>query len=247
MPSYVALYKSKSGTTLVVRTLTPPPEKRKFNAGGLRTFYLVKSKYHLQEVIIMAKSAKAAKNKKKTVADDELDELEGIEELDELEDDDEDEVEDDEPEDEDEDEDEDDDDEDDEVEEKPAKKKGSSKPKQSRAAKDGLIGSQEAAEFVGAKDARELRMVLRKLREKDASFAPDPETNRYQWKSLKDPQLKKIKKAFESGLHTKIKDEALNKLKASQAEKKAAESKDASTKTKKGKKNKKKASSDDDE
>jgi hypothetical protein len=228
----------------VVTTLTPQPEKRKFKvAGGLRTFTKVAEKHQLQEVIIMAKAAKKGK-KNETVTDEELEELEGLEELDELEEglsDDEDEVE--EPEDEDEDDDED---------EEPAPKKGKKaktpkevekKPRQSRAAADGLIGTQEAAEFVGAKDARELRMVLRKLREKDPSFAPDAETGRYQWKSLKDKQLVKVKKAFEAGLHTQIKTESLDKLKESQKEKKAAKSKDATTKTKKDKKKKK--SSDD--
>jgi hypothetical protein len=230
LPSYTALYKSRSGNTIVVRSLTPLPEKRKFKAfGGLRTYTKVREKYHLQEVIIMAKAAK--KGKTAVVTDDELEELEGIEELEDLEEEDE-ELE--EPEDElDEDDDEDDEDEDEDEEEEPVKK--AKKPRQSRAAANGFVGTQELAEDLGV-SSRELRMVLRKLREKDDVYKPDAETGRYQWKSLKDPQVKKIKKAIDSGLHKKIRDESLERLKQDQAAKKAAKSKDASTKTKKGKK-----------
>jgi hypothetical protein len=251
MPSYTALYRSQSGDTIVVRTLSPPPEKRKFRSvGGVRTYTKVKERYHLQEVIIVAKSAKTKTKKSAEVTDTELDELEGIEELDDLEDELEDEVgdeeePDDEEEDEDEDEDEDDEDDDEEEEEVPASKNGrgkkASKPRQSRAAADGLVGTQEVAEFCGV-SSRELRMVLRKLREKDTAFQPDSETGRYQWKSLKDPRVKKIKKAIDSGLHKKIRDESLNRLKEQNAAKKAEKENDARAKTKKssGKKNKKK-------
>jgi len=245
MPSYTALYKTKDGHKIVVRSLTPPPEKRKFKvAGGLRTFTRVTHKQHLQEVIIVAKAAKASK-KKSTVTDDELEELEGLEELDELEDEDEDEADEEEPEDEDED--------DEDEDEEPAPKKGKAKkpaakakPKQSRAAADGLVGTNELAEDLGI-TARELRMVLRKLREKDPVYAPNGETGRYQWASLKDPQVKKIKKAIDSGLHKQIRDESLQKLKDQKAAEKAAASNDASTKTKKGKKDKKKKKVADDE
>jgi hypothetical protein len=229
----------------VVRALTPQPAKRTFKvAGGLRTFKRVAYKQHLQEIIIMGKTAK--KGKKETVSDDELEELEGIEELDELEDEDEDvdEVED---EDEDEPEDEDEDEED----EEPAPKKGKSKkaakpaaekkPRQSRAAADGMVGTQELAADLDV-TPRELRMVLRKLREQDPVYAPDAETGRYQWKSLKDKQVLKIKKAIKSGLHKQIRDESLQKLKDAKAAEKAAASNDATTKTsKKGKKKNKKA------
>lgn len=190
----------------------------------------------------MSKSAKKPAKSKKTVTDDELEELDGLEELDELEDEDEDEDEvEDEPEDEDEDDDEDDED------EEPAPKKGKkaskkpAKPRQSRAAADGMVGTQELAADLDV-TPRELRMVLRKLREKDPVYAPDSETGRYQWKSLKDKQVLKIKKAIASGLHKQIRDESLQKLKDQKAAEKAASSNDASAKTnKKNKKGKKKA------
>jgi hypothetical protein len=250
MPSYTALYRSRSGEKLVVRSLSPLPEKRKFKvAGGLRTFTKVREKYHLQEVIIVAKSAKATKNKKSAeVEDSELDELEGLEELDELEEEDEDVEDEEEPDDEDEDEDEDDDDEDDDEEEEvaPKKSKKTSKPRQSRAAADGLVGTQEVADFCGV-SSRELRMVLRKLREKDSKFAPDSETGRYQWKSLKDKQVVALKKAIDKGLHKEIRAASLEKLKADQAEKKAAKDARSKTTTKKDKKKKKKAVVEDDD
>jgi hypothetical protein len=118
----------------------------------------------------------------------------------------------------------------------------------SRAAADGLVGTQEVAEFCGV-SSRELRMVLRELRKKNPKFAPDSETGRYQWKSLNDKQVLAIKKAIDSGLHKDIKTASLEKLKADQAEKKA--SKDARSKTtkvgKKSKKSKKAAVVEDDD
>jgi hypothetical protein len=244
MPSYRAIYTTEDGHKVVVTTLKPQPKKRKFKvAGGLRTFTRVSHKKQLQEILIVAKSAKKSK---KAVTDDELEELEGLEELDELEDEDEDvDVEDeDEPEDEDEDEDED---------EEPAPKKGRGKksepaakkpPRKSRAAADGMVGTQEVAELCGI-DSRQLRMALRELRKKDDSFAPDSETGRYQWKSLNDKQVKKIKKAIDAGLHKEVRDAQLNKLKEQKAAEKEAKTNDATTKTKKkGKKNKKASSED---
>lgn len=230
-------------------SLSPLPKKRTFRvAGGLRNFTRVSYKKQLQEVIIVAKSAKKPAKSKKTVTDDELEELDGLEELDELEDEDEDEdeVEEDEPEDEDEDEDDEDEDEDEEPAPKKGKK-GSKKPRQSRAAADGMVGTQELAADLDV-TPRELRMVLRKLREKDPVYAPDSETGRYQWKSLKDKQVVKIKKAIASGLHKQIRDDALQVLKDKKAAEKAASSNDASAKTnKKGKKKKAKKVVDEDD
>lgn len=232
MPSYTALYKGPRGEKLIVKTLSLPAPVRKFKvAGGVRKFKRVKYKHHLQEVIIVAKSTKAAKNKKSAeVTDDEIDELEGLEDLDEeLEDEeveeDEDEDED-EEEDEDEDEEEDDEDEDDEEEEPAAKKKGKGKPKakKSNAAKNGFVGTAELADDLDI-DSRTLRMVLRKLREQDDAFAPDSESGRYQWKSLNDPQVKKIRKAIAKGVHKDIKKESLDRLKEKKAAEKAAKDK----------------------
>lgn len=219
----------------MVKSLTPPPDTRKFKvAGGIRKYKRVAFKEQLQEVIIVAKATKTKKNAKSNeVTDDEIDELEGLEDLDE-------ELE--EAEDEDEDEEEsDDEDDDDEEEEAPKKgkgKKASSKPKQSQAAKAGFVGTSELAEDLGI-DSRSLRMVLRKLREKDEGFAPDSESGRYQWKSLNDPQVKNIKKAIKDGLHTQIKNESLQKLKDKKAAEKGAKDKTDKKSSKKGKKDKK--------
>jgi hypothetical protein len=225
MRGYIALYKSPRGDSLVVKSLSPPPEVRKFRvAGGTRKFKRVSYKIQLQEVIIVAKSTKAAKNKKSAeVTDDEIDELDGLEDLDEELEEDEDVEEEDEDE-EDEDEDEEEDDDEDEEEEEPAPKK--SKKRQSQAAKNGKVGTAELAEDLGI-DSRTLRMVLRKLRENDDTYAPDSETGRYQWNSLKDPQVKKIKKAIKDGLDKQIKSESLQKLK----ERKEAERASAKEKT----------------
>lgn len=240
MPGYTALYRSRSGDKIVVRSLSPLPDKKRFKvAGGLRTFTKVKQKRHLQEVIFVAKASTKTKNKKSAeVEDSELDELEGLEELDDLEEEDEDVEDEEEPDDEDEDEDEDEEDDEDEEEEVAPKKSKKAKPRQSRAAADGLVGTQEVADFCGV-SSRELRMVLRKLREKDSKFAPDPETGRYQWKSLKDKQVVALKKAIDKGLHKEIRAESLDKLKADQAEKKAAKDARAKTTTKKSGKKKK--------
>lgn len=229
-PGYVALYKSKRGDKIIVRSVTYPPETRKFKvAGGLRVFRRVKFKQSLQEVIIVARATKkpakkapakkrgASRRKKQEeveVTDDEIDELESVDELDEDEDDDleeedddldeDEEDEDDEPEDEDEDE----DDEDDEEDEEPPKR--AKKPRQSRAAADGLIGTNEIAEKAGV-DSRTLRMVLRKHK-----VAKDPETRRYQWPSWKNKTVVKILKWLEEGEADDVKTESLEKLKKSQ-------------------------------
>jgi hypothetical protein len=70
-PGYTALYRSKGGTTLIVKSLDPPPKTRTFKGpGGLRKFKRVKYKKHLQEVLIVAKATKTkAKNKKAAEAE----------------------------------------------------------------------------------------------------------------------------------------------------------------------------------
>jgi hypothetical protein len=246
---YVALYRAKGGATVVVKSLTPPPETRTFKvAGGIRKFKRVRYKQHLQEVLIVAKSTKA-KGKGKgttTVTDDELEDLETVDDLEDLED----EVDEDEEEDEDEDEDdeddepEDEDDEDDDEEEEPptkaSRKKAKSKPKQSQASKNGKVGTAEVAEAAGV-DGRTLRMVLRKH-----SVPKDEETGRYEWSSLKAPEVKKILKWIEKGEAQDIKNEALDKLKAKKAAEKDAKAKTSKTSKKKGKK-KRVVEDDDDE
>lgn len=251
MTGYTALYKSKGGHRILVKTLTPQPDVRKFRVpGGIRTFKKVKEKQQLQEIIIMAKAAKAKKGKKNTdVTDDELEELETIEDIDDLEDlEEEDEVDEDEDEDEDEPEDEADDDDDEDEEEEVVAEKPKKKKKASQASKNGFVGTQEVAEYCGV-NSRELRMVLRSLRKKDDTFVPDEETGRYQWKSLKDPQIKKIKKAIDAGAAKEIRDEALQKLKDKKAAEKAGKDAKKNTSSTKGKKKgkKKKVVEEDDE
>ena len=249
---YIALYKSSGGNKVVTKTLDYPPEVRKFKVpGGIKKFKRVSYKEARVEVFIVAKATKKSTKKKNTeVTDDELDELESVDDLEEEvdedlededvdEDEDEDEDEDDEDEDEDDEDepdDEDDEDEDEEDEEPPKRKKGKSKPRQSRAAKEGLVGTQEIAKAAGC-DARTLRMVLRKHK-----VAKDEESGRYQWKSLNDPTVKKILKWIKAGEADSIKKESLDKLKAKKAAEKTAKSKDAASKTT-GKKKKKRSTS----
>lgn len=229
----------------MVKSITEPPETRKFKVpGGLRTFTRVRYKRHLQEVLIVARATKKPAPKKKgrknvEVTDDEIDELESVDELEEdedLEDDDldeddedtdEDEEDDDEDEDEPDDEDEDveeDDDEDDDEEDEEEPPKRSKKPRKSRAAAEGKIGTNEIAEKAGV-DSRTLRMVLRKHKVKK-----DVETKRYQWDSWKNPTVKKILQWLKDGEAEEIKQESLSKLKETQEAKRAA----AKKKPKKG-------------
>jgi hypothetical protein len=227
-----------------VKSITEPEKTRKFKVqGGLRTFTLIRYKQHLQEVLIVARAAKSkpknkrAAKKQTVVTDDEIDELESVDELeedeeledeeleeeedDDEEEDEEDEEDEDEPDDEDEDEDEDEDDEEDEAPPKRAKK-----PRQSRAAADGKIGTNEIAEKAGV-DSRTLRMVLRKHK-----VPKDPETRRYQWDSWNNKTVKNILKWLKEGEADEIKKESLNKLKETQEAKRAAKKK-TGTSTKK--------------
>lgn len=248
-PVYIALYKDRKGNKVVVKAIGEPEEVRKFKVhGGVRNFKLVKYKRSLQEVPIVARATKkpARKNKSTVVTDDEIDELESVDELEEdedLEDDELDEDEEDEEEDEDEDDDEpedeedEDDEEDDDEEEDEAPPKRASKPRKSRAAADGMIGTNEIAKKAGV-DSRTLRMVLRKHK-----VPKDAETRRYQWKSWNDKTVKKILKWLEAGEADDVKTESLNKLKETQAAKKAESEKAASKSSKKngGKKSSKAA------
>jgi hypothetical protein len=259
-PGYVALYRDRKGVEVIVKSITEPPETRKFKVyGGLRTFTRVKYKQHLQEVLIVARATKSKpKNKraaKKTavVTDDEIDELESVDELEEdedLEDDDleeedeEDEEDEDEENEEDEDEpddeeEEDDEDEDEDEEEAPPKR--SKKPRQSRAAAEGKVGSNEIAQKAGI-DSRTLRMVLRKHNVKK-----DPETRRYQWDSWNNKTVKQILKWLKDGEADEIKTESLKKLKETQEAKRAASKKDGGTKKGKTKKRKRVVEDEDDE
>lgn len=202
-------YRSKAGVEILVYTVTKPTKTRVFRAaGGNRKFRAYKVQSTTREVIVVAKAAKKAKNKKAAeVEDNELEELENLEDLEALDED---------------------------TDSKPAKKgksktKGTTtKKKKSRSADDG-VGTAELAEAAGT-DGRSLRMYLRK-----AKITKDEDKGRYWWPSLSDPEAKKIIKAVKAGAVDEVKKEGLERLKASQAEKKAAEGK----KSKKGKKAKK--------
>lgn len=224
------MYRASNGTELLIIQFDRPTKYRVFHN---KKYKAVKVLTKTKECIIVAKSTKKAPE----ITDEELEELEALEELDA---DDED-VEDDEEEvkpksrrkkapvveedDEDEDEDEDDD-------EEPAPKKGKGKkstPSRSRTT-DGKVGTAELAEYCGV-ESRVLRMVLRKHK-----IEKDPETGRYEWASLKDPEVKKIKKLIDAGEAKNITKEALDKLKDSQAAKKEQKAAGKKGKGKKGKK-----------
>ena len=170
--------------------------------------------------------------------DDSDDEDEDDDDSEDDDDDDDEDEDDDDDEDEDEDEEDDDDadddeDEEDEGEEPPAKKSKKSKSKKgkSRASADGKVGTQEVADACGI-DGRTLRMVLRKH-----AIPKDPDTNRYEWSSLKHPEVRKIVKLVkERGEGRKVKQESLDNLKkgrTKKTKKKASSSKTSGTKTKK--------------
>lgn len=220
--TYTSWYKSpKTGDVIVVHSLSPQPKYRTFRAAaGNRKYKRVKTTETNRKVIIMAKSAKtkSTKGKKQTdedeILDEELEDLEDVEDLDDLEDE--------------ESEDSDDDDDEEEEEEAPAKKKRSKRvPGVSRSrTTDGKVGTSELATAAGV-DSRGLRMYLRK-----ANVSKDSETGRYEWDSLKDPEVKKIIKAVKGGAVKEIQKESLQKLK----DRKAAD--EPTPKKKKGKKKK---------
>jgi hypothetical protein len=234
MRTYRAVYRSPTGNEIVIKSLRRPPKSKSFRtAVGTRKHSLVKLQSSLREVIIVA----STKNRKRAVEQEELEESEAIEdleaEIEELEDfeeeeeveEEEDEDEEEEPEDEVEDEEEEDEEEDeDEEEEEEAprraartrkgtstKAKSTPKKTQSRAAADGKVGSAEVAEHFGI-DSRSLRMLLRKN-----NIPVDPDSNRYEWRSLTSPQVVKIGKLISAGEHKKIQRESLDKMRAKKA------------------------------
>lgn len=224
--TYEGEYKRKNQpkATITINSLNRPPGKKSFRTRtGEQQFTLTKLKKIKRKVIIVAKT----KKRTKAVEADELEELEGLEDLDEeLEeldevvdeaDEDDDELEDDN---EDDDEDEDDDEEDEEPAPKKSKKSSKSTAKK-KAAKSG-VNTAEVAEHFGV-DGRTLRMVLRKHGiEKD-------ENKRYEWSSLKHPEVIKIGKLLAKGEATAAKKEKLDALKDKKTSK-------TSTKAKKRKK-----------
>lgn len=146
----------------------------------------------------------------------------------------------------------------DEAEEAPKKKKGS--------AEEVTFGASDLAahlaETSGKKvTARELRTLIRKMA-RDGSKRVDREIKagnraRYNWSGLKDPEVKAIIAAFNSGELEADKKEKLDKLKADKAAKKAAgepvgkkareKAAKEAAKASKGKKGKKAAPVEDDE
>lgn len=176
----------------------------------------------------MAKAAKKTDKNKKSdeIEDSELDELAALEDLDDLDAD------------ADEDEDEDTDtDEDEDEDEAPKKskgkggKKGAAKTKTKKVVEKDYVGSAEVADHFNV-DARTLRMVFRKH-----GIEKDPDSNQYRWPNFKDKTVVKIGKLLKEGAAEDIKKESLEKLKTTQAEKKAA--KKGGKKDKAGKKSKK--------
>jgi hypothetical protein len=96
---------------------------------------------------------------------------------------------------------------------------------------------QEVAAAAGT-DGRTLRMVLRKH-----GIEKDDETGRYEWSSLKHPEVKRIIKLVkEKGEGRKVKQASLDNLKNKKKTKKTK-----SKGTTKGKKRRKKSSDDDEE
>lgn len=234
---WVTIYEDRDGNRIKIRGFKRPTKTRVFRVAskpGRRKFTAISAKHQTKELILVAKN-KGKKKKEEELDEEELEELEDLEDLDDLEDEDEDVEDDDSDEDEDsdeededeeeddededdedeEDEDEDDDEEDDEEEEeapapKKSKKSKSKKGKKgkSRASANNKIGVPEVAEAAGT-DGRTLRMVLRKH-----GVEKDEETNRYEWSSLKHPEVKKIIKwVKERGEGRKVKEESLKNLK----------------------------------
>lgn len=224
MRTYKALYRSKSGVEITIRSVTKPPRTRTFRtSAGTRKFKLVKLQTSMREVLIVAKT----KNRKKAVDKDELEEIEALEELEELdeeEDEEDEDVEEDEDEDEEEPDDEDEDEDEDDEDEPPAKskKKSTTKSKgktKSRAAANGKVGTQEVASHFGI-DGRALRVLLRRH-----EIPTDPDSGRYEWPSLSNKTVVRIGKLIKSGEHKRAQREQLDKVKANAAKKSAAKGK----------------------
>ena len=88
--TYRAVYRSRNGIEITVRSISKPTPYRVFrSATGNRKYKLVSLKSTNREVIIMART----KNRRKAVDQEELEEIEALEDLDEDEDEDEEEEE----------------------------------------------------------------------------------------------------------------------------------------------------------
>lgn len=199
---------NKRAVDIKVFSLRRPTRRRTFRTSrGPRTFVAIQCKRQQRGFIVARRNVRTrAKAKTKTKDeepeddDDDLEdealeeEIKDLEDLEDLEDVEDDEDEDDEP---------------------VAKRKRKTK---SRAAKEGMIGTAELAELCDI-DPRSLRMVLRKFRGQHG-IEIDPESGRWQWPSVNDPVVRKIKKLIDQGEATKIKSEALTKLKEQQESKK---------------------------
>ena len=70
-------------------------------------------------------------------------------------------------------------------------------------------------------------MLLRKH-----AVPTDPDSGRYQWKSLTSPQVVKIGKLIKAGEHKKAQREGLDKLKASKSKKTTSNAKTGTAKKK---------------
>lgn len=116
------------------------------------------------------------------------------------------------------------------------KKDKSSAPRQTRAAREGKVGTNEIA-AEGGTDSRTLRMVLRKHGpDGTGEIDKDPESGRWEWDSMNHRDVRKILGWLKRGEADDVKRDSLNKLKES-VEARKAEKKNK--KDKKGKKNKK--------
>jgi hypothetical protein len=157
--------------------------------------------------------------KRKTDDEDEIDALvDDLDELDEDEEVEEEDVEEEEEEDVVEDEDEDDEDEEDEDPDEAPRKRSRSKSKtKTTKAKAVGVGTVEVAEAAGI-EPRQLRMFLRA----EGVQAGDSREGRYHWKSLNDPEVKRIIKAIRSGAVKKLNEEKLEGLKSKKTKKSTA-------------------------
>lgn len=116
--------------------------------------------------------------------------------------------------------------------------------KQSRAAANGKVGTQEIVNYINENgltdkpvDGRQLRMVLRKHRG-EKGIELDPETNRWEWDSMDAKPVKAIIGFVKAGEVESVKQEGLDRLKQNREDAKAKQADGDSGK--KGKKKDKK-------
>lgn len=169
--------------------------------------------------------------------DEELEDL--VDELDELEDEVEDEDEDvEEDEDLDDELDDDEDDEDEDPDEAPKAKRSRSKKSAAKKERTG-IGTTEVAAEAGT-TPRQLRMFLR-----SKGYQPrDDREGRYEWPSLRDPEVREIIKAVRGGAAKKVAKENIDKLKGKSAAKSASKTTVKKTTVKKNTARKRRAKAD---